>query len=129
MAKGGQNQKSMLKTPPLVIIDPRPGGGGGGVRYQVADTGRVGQVNFWQGCNLVPKYLNAWSFAEIFGNQLVPGYLNSKNNKHGGIQRVSMTEKLSREKQFAKMSFLLFINDNKYLFSLAQNPGPPAMSY
>ena len=50
------------------------GGGGGGIGYQVADTGPVGWVNFWPGRSLVPKYKNAWSFAEIFGNQLVPGY-------------------------------------------------------
>ena len=31
-------------------------GGGGGIGYQVADTGPVGWVNFWPGCSLVPKY-------------------------------------------------------------------------
>ena len=30
--------------------------GGGGIGYQVADTGPVGWVNFWPGCSLVPKY-------------------------------------------------------------------------
>ena len=31
--------------------------GGGGFGYQVADTGPVGWVNFWPGCNLVLKLL------------------------------------------------------------------------
>ena len=31
-------------------------GGGGGIGYQVADTGLMGWVNFWPGCSLVPKY-------------------------------------------------------------------------
>ena len=29
---------------------------GGGIGYQVADTGPVGWVNFWPGCSLVPGY-------------------------------------------------------------------------
>ena len=39
-----------------VVADRLNSGGGGGIGYQVADTGPVGWVNFWPGCSLVPKY-------------------------------------------------------------------------